>query len=141
MISVIVVSILFAASVPLFAQKPYNLTVLPGNEVAVPGHLLSPGHYSLQQVDAFSTNTYRLTNEDTMQVVGVFQVIPRATHNTQSAVTLTAPDAAGLRLIKAWHPGGGVLGHEFFYSAQDLRKLDHMAKAQEQVTSSGAGQP
>jgi len=142
LVGVFAVVLLFALSIPAIAQSPYDITIQAGDEVAVPGHLLSPGHYSLKRVDYESPNTYRLMDEDTMQVVGVFHVIPDTRSVLEeTAVTLSAPDAAGLRMIQAWYPSGGLQGYQFVYSNKDLQKLDQLALSQQQPTGSAAGQP
>ena len=141
LLSVLTVLVLLAASVPVFAQRPFDLTVRAGDNVGVPDHLLTPGHYILQRVDSVNPTAYRLTNEDTMKVVDVFNVIPdRRSTFGKTAVTLSAPDAAGLRMIQAWFPAGGMHGYQFVYSNKDVRKLDKMARS-EHITGPGAGQP
>ncbi len=130
----------FVINFPAFAENPYDITVHPGSEVAVPGHLLGPGHYSLRRVDPLSPHTYSLTDDETMKVVDVFHVIPdQRTTFGKSSVALSAPDAAGLRMIKGWYSAGSLQGYQFIYSKKDTRELDKLARSQ--VTGSAAGQP
>ncbi len=141
LISIIAALLLFTLSIPMFAQSPDDIRVQAGEEVAVPAHLLSPGTYTLKRVVSDSPEVYRLTNEDTMQVVGVFHVMPEAKGNSsQTEVALSAPDAAGLRMIQAWYPAGDSEGYRFSYTKKDARKLDALARSQVNATGS-AGQP
>jgi hypothetical protein len=59
----------------------------------------------------------------------LFQVVPakRSEFGDNSRITLTAPDAAGLKDISQWYFPGESTGYQFVYSKKDIQKQDRIA--------------
>jgi hypothetical protein len=123
--AVAVVSVL---ALPLFAQSPGDIRITTATEVAVPGHLLEPGTYWFRRAMADEPTVYKIV-ADSGQVIGFVNVIPaERTGRTDTEVDVTAPDAAGVRVMQAWYGPGDPSGYELVYAKGDVRKLDQIAE-------------
>ena len=127
--------------VPGFAQSPGDITVNLPTEVAVPGHLLKPGNYEFRRLNGDDPSIYEILGANG-QFIGLTHVLPTERANAgNSEVTLSAPDSAGVRLVKDWYGVGATDGYQIVYLHRDVRKLDRLAQAQSQTVGSAAGQP
>jgi hypothetical protein len=122
------VAVLSVVALPLFAQSPGDIRITTATEVAVPGHLLEPGTYFFRRAMADEPTVYKIV-ADSGQVIGFVHVIPaERTGRTDTEVDVTAPDAAGVRVMQAWYGPGDPSGYELVYAKGDVRKLDQIAE-------------
>jgi hypothetical protein len=131
----------FAAYVsgPVLAQSPGDIQVHISTEVAVPGHLLTPGDYVFRRYSD-NPSVYEILSNVDDAVIGFFNVIPAArTTPGETEVDLSAPDEAGVRLIQTWYGPGDLNGYQFVYSNKDIRQVDAIARAG--ATGSSLNQP
>lgn len=121
-----------AFSLPMHAQVgPSDIRVHFSNEVAVPNHLLQPGDYIFRQASSTNPDTYEILANNGQNFVGFFEAVPtERLQSGDSKVTLSAPDAAGVRMVQTWYGPGDTDGYQLFYSKKDVRKLDRLARAQ-----------
>ena len=133
-----VVSIL--TSLPLHAQEMGEMNVHFSAEVAIPDHLLPPGDYLIRRVSANNPNIFEISGDGGRTFVGFIHVVPKLRTDTRDTeVELSAPDAAGVSMVRAWYANGGPDGYQILYSGKDMRRLDELARAENR--SGSVGQP
>ena len=116
------------AALPVMAQSPGDIKITTNTEVAVPGHLLEPGTYWFRRALADEPTVYKIVG-DNGRLVGFVQVIPtERVGRADTEVDVTAPDAAGVRVMQAWYGPGDTSGYELVYAKGDIRKLDQIAE-------------
>ena len=116
------------AALPVMAQSPGDIKITTNTEVAVPGHLLEPGTYWFRRALADEPTVYKIVG-DNGRLVGFVQVIPTVrAGRADTEVDVTAPDAAGVRVMQAWYGPGDTSGYELVYAKGDIRKLDQIAE-------------
>lgn len=116
------------AALPVMAQSPGDIKITTNTEVAVPGHLLEPGTYWFRRALADEPTVYKIVG-DNGRLVGFVQVIPtERAGRADTEVDVTAPDAAGVRVMQAWYGPGDTSGYELVYAKGDIRKLDQIAE-------------
>jgi hypothetical protein len=116
------------AALPVMAQSPGDIKITTNPEVAVPGHLLEPGTYWFRRALADEPTVYKIVG-DNGRLVGFVQVIPtERVGRADTEVDVTAPDAAGVRVMQAWYGPGDTSGYELVYAKGDIRKLDQIAE-------------
>ena len=122
------IALVFAVAVPVFAQSPGDIRITTDKEMAVPGHLLEPGTYWFRRAMADEPAIYKIIGEDD-RFIGFVQVIPTERRGrTDTQVDVTAPDAAGVRVMQAWYGPGDPSGYELVYAKGDIRKFDQIAE-------------
>ena len=122
------VAVVSVVALPVLAQSPGDIRITTDREVAVPGHLLEPGTYWFRRAVADEPTVYKIV-ADNGHVIGFVQVIPtERTGRTDTEVDVTAPDAAGVRVMQAWYGPGDPSGYELIYAKGDVRKLDQIAE-------------
>ena len=123
-----VVAVAFFVALPVFAQSPGDIKITTTTEVAVPGHLLEPGTYWLRRAMDNDPSVYKIVT-DNGRTIEFVQVIPtQRTGRTDTEVDVTAPDAAGVRVLQAWYGPGDPDGYQLVYTKGDIRKLDQIAE-------------
>jgi hypothetical protein len=116
------------AALPVMAQSPGDIKITTNTEVAVPGHLLEPGTYWFRRALDDEPTVYKIVG-DNDRLVGFVQVIPTVrAGRADTEVDVTAPDAAGVRVMQAWYGPGDTSGYELVYAKGDIRKLDQIAE-------------
>jgi hypothetical protein len=134
--------VLFVPCLPLFAQTQGDYKIHVDREAALPGLLLEPGDYIIHRASVSDLHILEVLKGDGVGVVGFVEGIPVQTANDKyTEIYLSAPDAAGVRMIQAWYPAGNANGYQFTYSGKDSHKLDQLARARGEVSGSAAGQP
>jgi hypothetical protein len=109
-------------------------------EIAVPGHLLEPGTYYFRRAIADEPAVYKIVADDG-HFIGFADVVP--VHRIEPAnteVEVSAPDAAGVRVVKTWYTAGDKDGYEWVYPKGDIRKLDQIAEMRARSSGYTAGQ-
>ena len=115
-------------ALPVFAQSPGDIKITTATEVAVPGHLLEPGTYWFRRAMADDPSVYKIVADDG-RTIELVEVIPtERAGRTDTEVDVTAPDAAGVRVLQAWYGPGDPSGYQLVYSKGDIRKLDQIAE-------------
>jgi hypothetical protein len=123
-----VIILVAVVALPVFAQSPGDIRITTDQEMAVPGHLLEPGTYWFRRAMADEPAFYKIVGDDD-RVIGFVQVIPtERSSRTDTEVDVTAPDAAGVRVMQAWYGPGDLSGYELVYPKGDIRKLDQIAE-------------
>jgi hypothetical protein len=85
---------------------------------------------------------YEILSNNGHDPVGIFEVMStQRTQRGDTEVKLSAPDAAGVRLVQAWYGPGDTDGYQLSYTRKDVSKLDELARAEAQNSGSFAGQP
>jgi hypothetical protein len=127
-------------ALPVFAQSPGDIKITTTTEVAVPGHLLEPGTYWFRRAMADDPSFYKIV-ADNGRMIEFVQVVPaERTGRTDTEVDVSAPDAAGVRVLQAWYGPGDPSGYELVYAKGDIRKLDQIAEMRAHSSGYGAGQ-
>jgi len=141
-IAVLAVFLAVQLSAPVFAQQPGDIHVYVLEEVAVPGHLLTPGDYVFRHVSFANPHTFGIWSSDGSEFVGFFHVIPvqQLDNRQDTEIDVSDADGAGVRRIEAWYWRGERYGYQFIYSKQDIERLDRLAQAQRALNTSSAGQ-
>jgi hypothetical protein len=130
----------FCVTVPGWAQSPGDIRMTTTTEVAVPGHLLEPGTYWFRRAMADQPTVYWIVGDDG-QFIAFADVIPiRRMESGDTQVEVSAPDAAGVRVVKAWYAAGENDGYEWVYPKGDIRKLDRIAEMRARSSGYAAGQ-
>ena len=125
---VLLTSVLSFMALPMLAQSPGDIRITTATEVAVPGHLLEPGTYWFRRAMDNDPSVYKIVGNDG-KVIEFVEVIPTERANrTDTEVDVTAPDAAGVRVLQAWYGPGDPGGHQLVYGKGDIRKLDQIAE-------------
>lgn len=141
-ITVLSVLLAFELSVPVFAQQPGDINVHVPEEVAVPGHLLTPGDYIFRHISSTNPYSFGIWSSDSSEFVGFFYLIrverPDDRQNTE--IDVSDADGAGVRRIEAWYAAGERDGYQFIYSKQDIARLDRLAQVQRAPNTFSAGQ-
>jgi len=120
--------LVFALAVPVFAQSPGDIRITTNKEMAVPGHLLEPGTYWFRRAVADEPAVYKIIGDDD-RFIGFVQVIPTERRDRRDTeVDVTAPDAAGVRVMQAWYGPGDLSGYELVYAKGDIQKFDRIAE-------------
>ena len=115
-------------ALPVFAQSSGDMKVTTNVEVAIPGHLLEPGTYWFRRAMADDPSVYKIV-ADNGRMIDFVEVVPtERTGRTDTEVDISAPDAAGVRVVQAWYGPGDPSGYELVYRKGDLRKLDQIAE-------------
>jgi hypothetical protein len=115
-------------ALPVFAQSPGDIKVTTTTEVAVPGHLLEPGTYWFRRAMADDASIYKIV-ADNGRVIEFVEVVPtERRERNDTEVDVSAPDAAGVRVMQAWYGPGDPSGYELIYSKGDIRQLDQIAE-------------
>jgi len=129
-----------SAALPVLAQTPGDMKITTNTQLAVPGHLLEPGTYWFRRALVDDLAVYKIVAADG-HPVGFVQVIAALrTSPAGSEVEVSAPDAAGVRLLQAWYGPGDTNGYELIYAKGDIRKLDQIAELQVHSSGYSAGQ-
>ena len=137
---VLLMAVLSFIALPVFAQSPGDIRVTTNTEVPVPGHLLEPGTYWFRRATADDPSVYKIV-ADTGHVIEFVEVIPtERTGRTDTEVDVSAPDAAGVRVMQAWYGPGDPSGYELVYPKGDIRKLDQIAEMRAHSSGYAAGQ-
>jgi hypothetical protein len=141
-IAISAVLLAFELSVPVFAQLPGDINVHVLEEVAVPGHLLTPGDYVFRHISSANPHTFGIWSSDSSEFVGFFHIIrverPDDRQNTE--IDVSDADGAGVRRIEAWYWPGERDGYQFIYSKQDIERVDRLAQVQRALNTFSAGQ-
>jgi hypothetical protein len=62
-------------------------------------------------------------------VIEFVEVVPtERRERNDTEVDVSAPDAAGVRVMQAWYGPGDPSGYELIYSKGDIRQLDQIAE-------------
>jgi len=73
-------------------------------------------------------SVYKIVGNDG-KLIEFVEVIPtERAKRTDTEVDVTAPDAAGVRVLQAWYGPGEPSGYQLVYSKGDIRKLDQIAE-------------
>lgn len=114
-------------ALPVFAQSPGDIKITTASEVAVPGHLLEPGSYWFRRAMADDPSVYKIVGNEG-RIIEFVEVIPAERRGrTDTEVDVTAPDAAGVRVLQAWYGPGDPDGYQLVYRQGDIQKLDRIA--------------
>ena len=129
-------SILFFA-LPSVAQQEDLFHLQTKEPLAIPGHVLSPGEYTLRMMDS---STYpgivEVMKADGSKTYGFFQIIPaRRDQLAGSQVVLNNPDSEGLVSVKQWFFPGDHSGYQFVYSRKDIQRQDQIARNMESTNA------
>jgi hypothetical protein len=125
---VLLTSVVSFMALPMLAQSPGDIRITTATEVAVPGHLLEPGTYWLRRAMDNDPSVYKIVGNDG-KVIEFVEVIPtERTNRTGTEVDVSAPDAAGVRVLQAWYGPGDPSGYQLVYGKGDIRKLDQIAE-------------
>ena len=128
------------ACVAAWAQSPGDVRVTTATEVAVPGHLLEPGTYWFRRAISDEPTVYKIVGDDG-RFVGFVNVLPAVrTGRSDTEVDVSAPDAAGVRVMQSWYGPGDTSGYELVYAKGDIRKLDQIAEMRANSSGYAAGQ-
>jgi hypothetical protein len=126
----------------MHAQNVGDIQVHFATEVAVPNHLLQPGDYVFRRLNDANPNVYEILSNNGQDPVGIFEVMStQRIQRGDTEVELSAPDAAGVRLVQAWYGPGDTDGYQLSYTRKDVSKLDELARTEAQNSGSFAGQP
>jgi hypothetical protein len=121
------IALVFSWRCRCFAQSPGNIKLTTASEVAVPGHLLEPGSYWFRRAMAVDPSVYKIVGNDGRIIEFVEVIPPERRRRTDTEVGVTAPDAAGVRVLQAWYGPGDPDGYQLFYRKGDIQKLDQIA--------------
>lgn len=133
-------AVIAMSCVAVWAQSPGDIRVTTATEVAVPGHLLEPGAYWFRRAISDEPTVYKIVSDDG-RFVGFVNVIPAVrTERSDTEVDVSAPDAAGIRVMQAWYGPGDMSGYELVYAKGDIRKLDQIAEMRANSSGYAAGQ-
>jgi hypothetical protein len=141
-IAVLAVFLAVQLSVPVLAQQPGDINVYIAKEVAVPGHLLTPGDYVFRRISSADTHIFGIWSSDGSEFVGFVHVIgvERPDDRRDTEIDVSDEDEAGVRRIEAWYWPGERDGYQFIYSKQDMERLDRLAQARRPLETSSVGQ-
>ncbi len=131
-------TLLFA--LPSFAQQEDLFHLRTNEPLAIPGHVLAPGDYTIRKVDSSTyPGVVEVMKADGSKNYGFFQIMPaRRDEVADSQVVLNNPDGAGLVSVKQWFFPGDHTGYQFVYSRRDIRRQDQIARNME-ATNTSAG--
>jgi len=131
---------LFCIALRVFAQSPGDTNITTAKAIALPGHLLEPGTYWFRRAMADDPSVYKIIGDDG-RVIEFVEVIPTERRERRDTeVDVTAPDAAGVRVLQAWYGPGDTDGYELVYAKGDLEKLDQIAELRAHSSGYAAGQ-
>lgn len=138
--TVFLMAVVSFITLPVFAQSPGDIKVTTTTEVAIPGHLLEPGTYWFRRAMADDPSFYKIVADDGRMIEFVEVIPTERTGRTGTEVDVSAPDAAGVRVIQAWYGAGDPSGYQLLYPKEDIRKLDQIAEMRAHSSGYAAGQ-
>jgi hypothetical protein len=76
---------------------------------------------------AVDPSVYKIVGNDGRIIEFVEVIPPERRRRTDTEVGVTAPDAAGVRVLQACYGPGDPDGYQLFYRKGDIQKLDQIA--------------
>lgn len=135
----VLLSLTLIAAIPAFAQQTTVMDVHVDKAVAIPGHVLLPGHYIFRLADSESYPGYvQITSADGKRDIGFVQVFSGwRQHYDGTKLVMSRPDKVGLERIVAWYFPGQKFGYRFMYTKRQIRNADLIAQRMQSQSSAG----